>query len=286
MPTVDLHCHSTCSDGSLTPTELVRQAARSGVDVLALTDHDTVSGLAEAQLAATACGITLIPALELSVDWLGYNIHVVGLGIDPTHPVLQEGLAQQSQARSVRGHHIAERLSALGITGSYEGALALAQSPDTLSRTHFSQWLLAEGHVGSLQQAFDRYLGPRKPAAVPLTWVDLATGVSWITAAGGAAVLAHPGRYDMSRTKLRRLLADFQLAGGTALEVATATEKPDIVRYLGLLSQQMGLMASQGSDYHGRSTPWLALGRFPPLPAGCIPVWPQFLHAPAHEITP
>lgn len=273
MPEIDLHSHSQYSDGSLTPADLVALAARAGVKALALTDHDSTDGIAEARLAADQAGITLIPGVELSAVWGTHNIHVVGLRVDTANPVLKAGLQRQAGARAERGRQIGARLEALGMAGAYEGALALASSPDGLSRTHFSQWLYANKHVSTIQQAFDRYLGPRKPASVPMPWAELADTIAWIHAAGGVAVLAHPGRYPMTRTKLRALIADFKTAGGDAMEVATATEKPDMVRYLGQLSAQNGLLASQGSDYHGTPAPWIALGRFPVLPKDCTPVW-------------
>lgn len=273
MPVIDLHSHSQCSDGSLSPAELVALAVRAGVKALALTDHDSVDGIAEATAAAAGTGLTLIPGVELSAIWGVHNIHVVGLQLDTEHPALKAGLQRQAGARAERGRQMAAKLEALGLKGAYEGALALASSPDGLSRTHMAQWLHDAGHVSTIQQAFDRYLGPRKPAAVPMPWASLAEVVTWIKAAGGVAVVAHPGRYDMSRTKMRQLLTEFKALGGDGMEVATATEKPDMVAYLGRLSQQLGLLASQGSDYHGKPAPWIALGRFPSLPAACIPIW-------------
>lgn len=273
MPDIDLHSHSRCSDGSLSPADLVRLAARAGVRALALTDHDSTAGVAEAQLAARDSGITLIPGVELSAGWGEHNIHVVGLMVDVTHPGLQAGLARQAGARAERGRQIGARLEALGMPGAYAGALALASSPDAVSRTHFGQWLFNAGHVGTVQQGFDRYLGPRKPASVPMPWATLADTVRWIREAGGTAVLAHPGRYAISRTKLRTLIGEFKAMGGEAMEVATATEKPDMIQYLARLAVQHGLLASQGSDYHGTPAPWIALGRFPSLPSGCTPVW-------------
>jgi predicted metal-dependent phosphoesterase TrpH len=148
-----------------------------------------------------------------------------------------------------------------------------------MSRTHFAQWLLAGGHVGSMQGAFDKYLGNGKPADVPMPWVDLPEAVSLIRESGGTAVLAHPGRYPLTRTKLRSLIGVFAEAGGEAMEVATATEKPDMVRYLGQLAVQSGLEASQGSDFHGPHMPWIHLGRFPVLPPGCQPVWRRWISA-------
>ena len=273
MPVIDLHSHSQCSDGSLSPADLVALAVRAGVKALALTDHDSVDGIAEASAAAQGTGLTLIAGVELSAIWGVHNIHVVGLQVDVRNPILKAGLAQQAGARAERGRQMGAKLEALGLKGAYEGALALASSPDGLSRTHMAQWLFDAGHVSTIQQAFDKYLGPRKPAAVPMPWASLADVVAWIKAAGGVAVVAHPGRYDMSRTKMRQLLADFKALGGDGMEVATATEKPDMVAYLGRLSQQLELLASQGSDYHGKPAPWIALGRFPSLPAGCVPIW-------------
>lgn len=280
MPTVDLHTHSRCSDGALSPTELVRQAALAGVRVLALTDHDTTSGVAEATEAAVAQGMQLLPGLELSTLWKGGSVHVVGLGVDIEHPELVEGLARQADARGVRARMIAERLERQRLAGAYEGALELAGGePNRISRTHFAQWLLASGYVGSMQGAFDKYLGNGRSADVPMPWVELPEAVALIRSAGGVAVLAHPGRYPLTRTKLRNLIGVFAEAGGEAMEVATATEKPDMVRYLGQLAVQSGLEASQGSDFHGPHMPWIHLGRFPALPSGCQPVWRRWLSA-------
>lgn len=276
MPAIDLHSHSRYSDGSLSPTELVALAAKAGVKALALTDHDSVSGVPEAQAAADQHGITLIPGVEISAAWGVHNVHIVGLQVDIHHPVLVAGLAQQAGARERRAIEIGQRLEALGLTGAYAGALALAREPASISRTHYGQWLFASGHVSTVQQGFDRYLGPRKPASVPMPWASLEDTVSWILQAGGVPVLAHPGRYPLSRTKMREMMSAFQAAGGVAIEVATATEKPDMVKYLGQLAQQRGLAASQGSDYHGKPAPWIALGRFPSLPKGCEPVWQRW----------
>jgi predicted metal-dependent phosphoesterase TrpH len=273
MPAIDLHSHSRYSDGELTPAALVARARERGVTALALTDHDSVQGVAEARAAAQEHGLELIPALELSAIWRHWTVHVVGLQVDTGNPALTEALALQAGARGRRACQIAERFEHIGIPGSYAAALALAGNPDSISRTHFAQWLLAEGRTNSMQQAFDRYLGPGKPCEVALPWMSLAEAVAVIRGAGGHAVLAHPGRYSLTKTKLREMLKAFKEAGGAAMEVATATEKPDMVRYLGQLSQQFELLASQGSDYHGSHMPWVELGRFPELPEGCTPVW-------------
>jgi predicted metal-dependent phosphoesterase TrpH len=278
MPAVDLHSHSICSDGALTPTELVVRAAAAGVRVLALTDHDSVDGVEEAAAEAQRQSIRLLPGLELSTLWQGGSVHVVGLGVDIHHKGLVQGLALQANARGKRARAIAEKLEKHKLPGAYEAVLALAGGvPDRISRTHFAQWLLAEGRVKNMQGAFDKYLGNGKLADVPMPWLDLAAAISLIREAGGTAILAHPGRYPLSRTKMRTLISVFAEAGGEAMEVATATEKPDMIRYLGQLSLQFGLEASQGSDFHGPHIPWVQLGRFSPLPAECRPVWRRWV---------
>lgn len=278
MPAVDLHTHSICSDGALAPADLVARACAAGVQVLALTDHDSVAGVPEAMAAGRACGMTLLPGLELSTLWKGFSVHVVGLGVDIGHEGLVAGLARQATARGERARAIAERLDKARRPGAYEAALALAGGdPDRISRTHFAQWLVETGAVSSMQAAFDKYLGNGKPADVPMPWVDLPTAVRLIRDAGGTAILAHPGRYPFTRTKLRTLIGLFKEAGGEALEVATATEKPDVVRYLGQLCTQFDMEASQGSDFHGPHIPWIQLGRFPALPAECRPVWRRWI---------
>lgn len=279
MGTIDLHCHSYFSDGSMSPADLVARAAEKGVLSLALTDHDSVRGLDEAFIAAQAHGVELIPGVEISTLWqTKQNIHIVGLQVDREHPALVAALAKQAGARALRAQQIAQKLDAklkipAEAEGSYSAVLALAGNADSISRTHFAQWLLEQKYTTNMQQAFDRYLGQGKPADVPIPWMGIAEAINIIKAAGGYAVLAHPGRYSMSRTKLRLLIAEFKALGGDALEVATATEKPDIVRYLGQLAQQNELYASQGSDFHGAHMPWIELGRFPKLPEGCKPVW-------------
>lgn len=271
--TVDLHSHSLFSDGQLSPSDLVARASEKGVTTLALTDHDSVSGVPEAQAAGAVHGITIIPALELSTLWNGMNVHVVGLGVDIHHPALVAGLAVQATARSRRAKLIAEKLERNGLKGAYEAALERAGSPDTVSRTHFAQWMMESGRVQRMQQAFDKYLGQGKSADVPIPWMGMEEGIALIHAAGGISVLAHPVQYRMTRTKLRKLVKAFADAGGRGLEVSTGTQAPDTIPWMGLVANEFGLLASQGSDYHGPHMPWIELGRFLPLPAGCRPVW-------------
>ncbi len=277
MPSVDLHCHSLYSDGSQTPEQLVQQAAAAGVTMLALTDHDSTQGLAQARIAAELAGIRLINGVEISATWQKQLIHIIALNVDPETPLLQAGLHEQQLARGKRGRMIADKLESLGVVNCWQEVLALVDNDENrVGRAHFAQYLVNIGRVKQLQQAFDKYLGDGKLAAVPMPWTDMHTAISWIKAAGGVAVLAHPARYGISQTKLRLLLADFKEAGGEAMEVSTANEKPNVIVNLAALAQRFGLDASQGSDYHGVNMPWLKLGKFAELPAGCQPVWQRF----------
>ncbi len=268
----DLHSHSTASDGELSPTELVEHAKKSGVNVLALTDHDTVGGIAEATAAARQHGITLIPGVEISITWNRRLIHIVALGIDPQHSELSQGLQTLRQQRETRAEEIGRRLKKKGIEGALEGAQRLANGA-TLSRTHFARFLLEQGHIKGLQQAFDRYLGEGKPAYVPSRWITLEQCLTWIHNAGGQAVIAHPARYKMTATKLRRLLSDFKKCGGVAIEVISGSQGFDVSQQIAQQAIRFELLASVGSDYHGPSQSWLKMGHLPALPEGCHAIW-------------
>ena len=277
MPAIDLHSHSLYSDGSLAPGDLCRLAADRGVEILALTDHDSIRGLPEAAAAAAACGLRLINGVEISAMWGNTLVHVLGLNVDICNTALQENLNTQAGARGKRARLIADRLTALGKGESWEFVLAAAEGDaDRVGRTHFARYLMDAGHVRNLQQAFTRFLGDGKPAAVPIPWVSLQTAIAWILESGGVPVLAHPSRYGISQTKLRALLQDFRDAGGVGMEVSSGAEKPNVVQQLAALAVRFDLRASQGSDYHGAHMPWLKLGVFPDLPKTCRPVWELF----------
>ena len=275
----DLHSHSTASDGTLAPAELVRRAAAAGVEVLALTDHDTTAGVAEAEAAAREVGIRLLPGVEISVTWNRLTIHVLGLGVDPHSPVLQEGLAGLRAFREWRAEEIGRRLARAGIEGAYEGARRHARG-ELVSRTHFAHYLVEAGHAKSLRQVFKRFLVRNRPGHVAGQWAALEEAVGWILAAGGAAVVAHPARYGLTRTKLNRLLDEFKAAGGVGLEVVSGSHSSDDMHHMATLARKAGLLASRGSDYHGPENPWVELGRLPALPAGCEPIWTLWEEAP------
>lgn len=273
MRNVDLHMHSTVSDGLLRPSEVVALAVRGGVDVLALTDHDDVAGLAEAQAAATSHGVRLVPGVEISVTWDRLTVHVVGLGIDPSDPALLAGLAALRAGRLERAQRMAASLAAAGISGAFEGAMAHASSPEMIGRTHFARFLAASGKARSVPAVFKRYLARGKPGYVPHQWAPLEEAVAWIRAAGGLAVLAHPGRYTLGSEGMRRLLADFRDHGGRAVEVVTSNHTREMVERFARLAEGYGLLASRGSDYHGPGESFTAPGKLQPLPASCRPVW-------------
>ncbi len=269
----DLHCHSTVSDGLLAPAEVVRRAAANGVTVLALTDHDETGGLEEARAAAAHCGIRLVDGVEISVSWGGTTLHIVGLGIDRTHEALRAGLATTRSSRQVRARKIAEQLSALGIPYSFEGASAYAENPDLIGRTHFARFLVAQGHARDVKGVFQRYLAQGKPGYVSHQWAGLGDAVDWIRAAGGRPVVAHPGRYKVSRDEMRQLLHDFSDCGGEGIEVVTGSHSPSQFGEYAAIAREFGLLASRGSDFHAPGEGPYDLGRLPPLPAGLKPVW-------------
>lgn len=268
----DLHSHSTASDGTLTPTELVSHAVRQGVDVLALTDHDTTEGLDEAAQAAAGQGLALVNGVEISVTWSRLTVHIVGLGIDPANEALQQGLARLREFRDWRAQEIGRRLQAAGIEGAWEGALGYSNGR-LVSRTHFARFLVEKGHAKDVRDVFKRYLVRNRPGHVAGQWAALDEAVGWIRAAGGQAVVAHPARYRMTRTKLLKLFADFSDCGGEAIEVVSGSHSRDEVMTMARHAEACGLAASAGSDYHGPENPWVEMGRLAALPDNVVPVW-------------
>jgi len=271
----DLHCHSTASDGALSPAEVVERAHQQGVTHLALTDHDTVNGLDEAAQAASRLNMCLIPGIELSATYANQCLHIVGLNIDPSHAILLQGLASQQNIREQRAKKIAEKLEKKGIYGAYQ-AVTLAAGDGEITRSHFADFLVAQGYVDSQQAAFDRYLSKGKPAFVATQWAALEEAIAWIRQAGGVAVLAHPLRYKLSIKWMNRALSAFKDAGGLAVEVVTGRTSVDDIRLSQQIAQRHQLLASVGSDFHSPDNQWVELGRLAPLPMGIQPVWSLF----------
>lgn len=276
---VDLHCHTTASDGGLSPAELCQRAVAQGVELLAITDHDTVRGYrAAAQWLETAnLPLRLLPAVEYSCVWRNSSIHLVGLGIDVDHPATVDACAFFDGARRERAALIAARLAKLGIEGSLEGALRLA-GDSQIGRPYFARYLVEQGHVRSEDEAFERYLGAGKPGDVRALWPELAEVVGWIKAAGGVAVLAHPAKYRLTATRLRCLVADFVACGGGGLEVVVGRQPLDTTAFMAQLCRGGALLASVGSDFHKPGSAWCELGKIDDLPKGCEPVWAKWLN--------
>ena len=270
---IDLHSHSTVSDGALTPRDLVRRAAGKGVEVLALTDHDSLGGLDEARAAAHECAIGFVDGVEVSVTWRGATIHVVGLGIDPADPRLRAGLQAVSSGRVERARAMAASLAASGIEGSFDGAMRFAHNPAMIGRTHFARFLVDSGVVEDTRAAFRKYLVPGKPGYSPFDWTTLANAVGLIRGAGGAAVIAHPGRYSLSAGAMGDLISEFRAAGGVGIEVVTGNHSADQIRMFDALARQHGLLASRGSDFHAPGEGSVELGGIPALAPGLDPVW-------------
>lgn len=269
----DFHCHSTVSDGLLPPDEVVRRAVSNGVERLALTDHDDTSGLALASATARELGLDFIPGVEISIEWEGTPIHIVGLAIDPEAQDIKNGLADVRGGRVERARRMSAELEKVGIHGAFDGAQALAANPTLISRAHFARYLVATGVCSDMHKVFDSYLVPGRPGYVDHRWATLEDAVAWISGAGGVAVVAHPARYKISTTALRRLFAEFRDFGGRAIEVASGSHTPDQTALFGRIAVEFGFMGSRGSDFHGPDESWVDLGKAIALPAGVTPVW-------------
>jgi 3',5'-nucleoside bisphosphate phosphatase len=274
----DLHCHSTVSDGLLSPTDLVARAAERGVKFLALTDHDDLSGLAEAASAAAQHGMQFINGVEISVTWRSYTLHIIGLRIDPAYKPLAEGLRNIRSGRGARAQLMAESLAKSGISGSLAGAYQYADNDGIIGRTHFARFLVERGYCKDVRSVFKNYLVKDKPGYVPHQWASLPDAVSWICGSGGVAVLAHPGRYTVARKgmgqkTLRELLREFIDLGGQGIEVVCGSHTPEQYAEFARYANEFNLLASCGSDFHGPGESYRDLGRLPDFPLDCRPVW-------------
>jgi len=272
---IDLHMHSTASDGTLAPAELVDRVAQQGIDLFALTDHDTTAGLAEAERAARALGLCFVPGVEVSVTWESRVVHIVGLGVDAENDLLQQGLLRLREFRHWRAGEIARRLEKAGIRGALEGAETYAGG-GLIGRTHFARFLVERGHAPDMKRVFKRFLVRGKPGHVPGEWATLEEAVQWIHSAGGVAVIAHPARYPFTRNKLRGLLGQFAQLGGEALEVVSSSHSRDEVFIMARLAREFGLQGSVGSDFHDPEVQWVRLGEAMELPSGVSPVWTRW----------
>ena len=279
--TVDLHCHSTASDGALAPAVVVARAHERGVRLLALTDHDTLEGLDEAQAAASALDMQLVSGIELSCTWGGATIHVLGYAFAPEAPALCKAIAELHDGRWLRAAEIGKRLEAKGMPGALDGARAIQQelgdSGNAPARPHFAEFLVRAGHVKDRAEAFRKWLGSGKLGDVKQHWPTLESAVETLLQAGAWISLAHPWQYGFTRSKRRKLIAGFAQAGGHALEVVNGMQPAEQVGGLAILAREFGLLASVGSDFHAPGD-WSELGMYRPLPDDLSPLWTRFQH--------
>lgn len=276
MLNIDLHSHSTISDGVLSPAQLLTHAASRNVDILALTDHDDTAGLTEASQRAYQENIILINGVEISVTWHNRTLHIVGLGINPEHPPLIKGLKKIREGRLDRAHAIAIQLEKFGIRGSFEGAKTQAGESRLIGRTHFARFLVSQGYAKDVKSVFKKYLVKGKPGHVSHIWTSLSEAIDWIRGSGGQAVIAHPARYKLNSNLLEQLLHEFCELGGSGIEVVSSSHTPEQTRQFALLASRMNLYASCGSDYHGPGESYFDLGYLPALPSECVPIWSEW----------
>jgi predicted metal-dependent phosphoesterase TrpH len=273
MLKVDLHCHSSVSDGALPPEAVAAYARNGGVDVWALTDHDEVGGVKHARFAALQLGMRFVAGVEISVTWANETVHIVGLQVNEDDPRLVKGLADTRNGRDQRGREIAARLAQAGIPGAYEGALKYVGNPDLLSRTHFARYLCEIGACSSTADVFRKYLTEGRPGYVPHRWATLSDAVAWIRGAGGIPVVAHPGRYRFSETAEAALFDEFKQLGGNTIEVVTGSHTPDQYALYAEVARRHGFMASRGTDFHAPGEARVEFDQLPPLPSNLKPVW-------------
>jgi len=275
---IDLHTHTTASDGSLSPEQLLFRAQGAGITVLSITDHDTLAGMLEARALARKSDAlpTVVSGIELSAQWGKAGIHIVGLHFDPAEAQLLAFVEQQKTLRCERNKAIIVRLCKLGFEEAMEQLPSSDDALAQLGRPQIAAALVNMDVVPNVQKAFKRYLAAGKPAAVASSWPAMRKVVSVINAAGGDAVLAHPLHYKLTGTRLRALVSDFKQAGGSALEVVTGGQNAAQVKQLASLAEKFELKASQGSDFHSEQAPWQALGTLMDMPSNCVPIWQQW----------
>ena len=268
----DLHNHSYYSDGMLSPTEVIRLASNKDCDLFALTDHDSTNGIAEAQLEANKLGLNLITGVEISAFWRNSAIHIIGLGIDIGNDALQTGLEFNQALRLERAKKIALGLWRSGIKDALEKAQKLSGG-HMLTRTHFAQMLISEGYCKDMKSVFRRYLTGRKPGGVRVEWKDFNEVINWVQSAGGKALIAHPFRYRMTHTKIKKMLIEFKDAGGDGFEVVNANSSEEEISLGNQWSNDYDLLASIGSDFHGWPNQRVQIGNLADLPNNSRAIW-------------
>lgn len=269
----DLHCHSVVSDGTLTPEDLAQRAKTNGVELWSLTDHDEVGGQARAALAAKNAGLHYLTGTEISVTFADHTVHIVGLGFDPNNTALTQGLEATRSGRTQRALDMAEGLAKAGIKDAYEGALRFVSNPSLISRMHFARHLVESGVCQDPAEVFRKYLTSGHPGYVPHRWCTLREAVSWITGAGGVAVIAHPARYRFTPNEEWALFTEFKNHGGQGVEVVTGSHSSQEALRYAETAKEFELAASRGSDFHSPLESRIDLGALPFLPGNLPTVW-------------
>ena len=269
----DLHCHSVVSDGTLTPEDLAARAKANGVELWSLTDHDEIGGQARALAAAKAQGMHYLTGVEISVTFIGHTVHIVGLGFDADNAALAQGLQDTRGGRKKRAMEMSDDLARVGIVGAYEGALPFVGNPELISRTHFARFLVESGVCKETNEVFRKYLTEGKPGYVPHRWATLRDAVTWITQAGGMAVIAHPARYNFTPHEEYALVTEFKALGGQGVEVVTGSHSAAEYVTYGHTAKEFDLAASRGSDFHSPDESHTELGTLPLLNKELTPVW-------------
>ena len=270
----DLHSHSRYSDGTLAVPDLVALAKSRGVDLLALTDHDEMGGMEEAKRCAREQGMQWVSGVEVSAETQGVAVHILGLRVDERNPALQGALHNTREKRKHRAQRMSDSLAEAGIPGALAGALTYAPNPDLISRTHFARHLVDSGVCGSFGEVFGRFLKPGKPGYTKQDWLPMNDAIELIHGAGGRAVLAHPGRYELDAySGISDLLHAFTDAGGDGVEVVCAAHHPSEWAQFGALARKFGLLASIGSDLHSHAESRVKFGDLPRLSPNLKPVW-------------
>jgi predicted metal-dependent phosphoesterase TrpH len=257
---------------------LAARAKANGVELWALTDHDEVGGQARAAAAAKAQGMKYLTGTEISVTFANQTVHIVGLGFDAEDPRIVQGLHRTRGGRSERAQEMSEGLAQVGIHGAYEGALKYVGNPELISRTHFARFLVEAGVCQDTPEVFRNYLTEGKPGFVPHRWAALKDAVQWITQAGGAAVIAHPGRYNFTANEEYALFTEFKAHGGQGVEVVTGSHTPPEYLKYADMAREFNLVASRGSDFHSPDESRIDLGTLPWLPGQLTPVWELLSH--------
>jgi len=257
---IDLHTHSTFSDGSLTPEALARKAAEAGLTAAALTDHDCTNGVARFAAACAAGGVDGIPGVEISADVKKGTLHVLGYFIDAAHAGLEAVLVRIRQGREIRNREILAKLQRLGLKLEWKDVTAFADE-EVVGRPHFAQALAARGYVTSKEDAFERYLAKGKPGYADRFRLTAPDGIAAIHSAGGLAVMAHPATLDAGRKGLRDSVAQLKEAGLDGIEVYYSEHNPSQTAQYLALAREFDLAVTGGSDFHGDMNPAISLGR-------------------------